>query len=493
MNVALPSVLEAPSWNGETASSGARWRTATPSDHLRLTAARQPHKEGVRFQGTSLSWGEIDAMANRAASGFLALGARPGSIVGVLADNTPETLALVYGASRAGITFVPFNARLTKAEIEWQLADVKADNFVSNTGDGWTVSQVLNAGTEKDPGVDVDPMGYFWIRFTSGTTGKPKAVATTQIAAAALFEGLAREIDYTPEDVGLVNAPLAHAAIGPAAAHLYLGATLVIEPGFDKDKVWLTCDEQQISHVLMVPTMFAMALDAPGTGDSLKGLFSMGSVFPPELRKRVNARFPKARLYDAYGGTEFGACTVLRPEEAVTRPSSVGLPRFGAQVRVLDPEGNEVPSGEIGQIYVQGPTLCRAWVGSVPPSPGTIRGEWVSAGDLGWRDDEGFLFIADRRDDLIISGGFNVYPREVETVLEGVAGVREVAVVGVPHPEWGQQVVAYVTGTVSQDDLDAAARKELAGYKVPRRYEFVEDLPRNASGKLLRRVLRENG
>lgn len=487
----MSSVFDAvETWSGEEMSEVARWRQVSPSDHLRLTAARQPNKEAVRFNGSTLTWGDVDAMANRAATGLLALGAKPNAPIGLLADNSPETLAIVYGASRVGIPFIPLNSRLTKNEVEWQLNDVRAAHFVSAEGD-WSVDQVMAAGADKDAGVVVSPNSAFWIRFSSGTTGKPKAIMSTQAAAAALFDGLAREVGYTPSSVGLVCAPLAHAAMGIAAAMVSVGATIVIEPGFNKDRLWEACDEEGVTDVFMVPSMFAMTMESPGRGDTIETFLSMGSVFPVELRKRVAARFPGAGIFNVYGGTEFGAATVLRPEDAIERPDSIGLARFHTSVRVMDDAGNELPPGNIGQLYFQGPNVCSAWVGSVRPSPGTVSGQWVSAGDLGWKDEEGYFYIADRRDDLIISGGFNVYPREVESVLETVDGVQEVAVVAADHPEWGQQVVAFISGKASVEELDAVARRELAGYKVPRRYEFVDEMPRNASGKLLRRVLRD--
>lgn len=439
-----------------------------------------------------MTWQELDTIANRAATGLLALGARPDDVVGLLADNSAETLAMVYGASRAGVTWVPLSPRLTRAEVQWQLGDVSATRLVSSNGEGgWSVADVLAKGTDTGPDDPADPHGYFWIRFTSGTTGRPKAVATTQQASAALFTGLATELGCVPEGTLLVNAPIAHAAIGLAAGQVAVGGSMVIEPGFDKDRVWISCDEHRITHLFMVPTMLTMALDSPGHGDSIEAILSMASAFSVTLKQRVRDRFPKAGIYDAYGGSEFGAATMLRPSEMRDRPSSVGLPRFGCRIKILDDQGRELPPGEIGQIYLQGPMLCSAWVGSVQPSPGTVRGEWLSAGDLGYKDEQGYLYIADRRDDLIVSGGLNVYPGEVEGTLERVEGVREIAVIGVPHPEWGHQVVAVVVGDATVESLDRHCRAELAGYKVPRRYEYVDEMPRNASGKLLRRVLRD--
>lgn len=183
--------------------------------------------------------------------------------------------------------------------------------------------------------------------------------------------------------------------------------------------------------------------------------------------------------------------TLLRGEESAGREGSVGLPHFGAQALILDDEGNNLPTGEIGTIYLQGLIMTSGFNGSVPAPENAARNGWVTAGDMGRVDEDGYLYLADRRSDLIVTGGMNVYPAEVENVLLEVPGVREVAVVGVPDDYWGQRVTAVVVGDASQDALDAHCRRLLAGYKIPRSYRFLDVLPTSPTGKVLRRVLRE--
>jgi acyl-CoA synthetase (AMP-forming)/AMP-acid ligase II len=350
---------------------------------------------------------------------------------------------------------------------------------------------VFAAGRDSDPEIDVDEDAFFHVRFTSGTTGKPKGIAATNRAITTMHLYVALELEYSPLDVALVNAPLAHASFHIAAGTVAVGGTIVLQRSFDPSTVWLACDEHRVTHAFMVPTMFALAVDQPGSGSSIRQFLSMASAFPLALKEKMAERFPQADLFEMYGATELGLCTVLRPEDSHAKGHTVGRPAFGYRVRVLDPDGAEVPAGEIGEIYVQGPSTCHGYVGSVPPSPTAVRDGWLSVGDLGSLDADGFLRVADRRSDLIISGGLNVYPAEVEDTLMRAAGVREVAVIGVPDPVWGQQVVAVLVGSADAEALTAHCRAALAGYKVPRRIEFVDELPKNATGKVLRRELRE--
>lgn len=464
-------------------------RRLVPHRLLAVTAARVPNKEALRFEDRILTYAELDALANRAANGLLAKGARPGDAVAVLAGNEAETMALIYGLNRAGLSIVPLNPRNSADEIAFQIDDAKATAMVG--GDGWSMSDVLAAGHDADPGIDVDEDAFFHTRFTSGTTGKPKCIATTNRSIANMHQLVAMELSYRATDVALVNAPLAHASFHIAAGTVAVGGTLVLQRGFDPRTVWEDCDRHGVTHVFMVPTMFAMAADQAGSGASIRQFLSMASAFPLALKEKLATRFPQAELFEMYGATELGLCTVLRPEDSLAKGHTVGQAGFGYRVRVLDENGADLPPGEIGEIYVQGPSTCHGFVGSVGPSPTAIRDGWLSVGDLGSLDADGFLAIADRRSDLIISGGLNVYPAEVEDAVLHVDGVREVAVIGLPHEVWGQQVVAVVVGDTTSEAIEAYCREHLSSYKVPRRIEFVDELPKSATGKVQRRDLRD--
>ena len=468
------------------------WRKGLMGNHLSLTASRTPNKVAVVAGDRRITWGELDEMATRAANGILAAGARPGDVVGLRAHNAPETLAAFYGLARAGVTVLPLSPRLVGEELSWQLRDVGAVKLIDDDGLGDVrTSELIASGSAAACTVDVDRDDLLWVRFTSGTTGRPKAIATTHDSGAYMWESQALEFGVRHDEVTLVNAPIAHAAIATSAATVVMGGTIVIEPGFDPHTVWETCDRHGVTLALMVPTMFALSLDSPGSGESLRTLISMASILTPAMKARVKARFPQARLLDVYAGTELGTCTLLDCDADPDKVGSVGRPAFGYRVRITDDDGRELPRGEVGTIYVQGRMLAAAFVGSQPPKDGTFRDGFLTAGDLGYVDEDGFVFLVDRRTDLIISGGFNVYPSEVENVIGAHPDVVAVAVVGVRDDTWGQVVTAVVQGSAPKDELVARCRDQLAGYKVPRRWEYVDAMPMNASGKVLKRELRE--
>ncbi len=490
------TIASKPRWDtGKTTAEGGvpGWRRGLISNHLATTAARTPDKIGVVQGDRRLTWGEVDEMATRAANGLLASGARPGDVIGLRAHNNPETLAAFYGIARAGMTVLPLSPRLVGDELTWQLGDVGAAKLIDDDGLGDVkTSELIGSGGTAPVDVEVDRDDLLWVRFTSGTTGRPKCIATTHDSGAYMWEAMALELSLRGDEVTLVNAPIAHAAIATASATVVVGGTIVIEPGFDPYTVWETCDRHGITLALMVPTMFALALDSPGSGESLRTIISMASILTPAMKTRVKKRFPQARLLDIYAGTELGMATLLDVDAEPAKAGSVGRPAFGYRARITDDDGNELPRGEVGTLYVQGRALCCAFVGSQPPKEGTFRDGYLTAGDLGYIDADGFVFLVDRRTDLIISGGFNVYPSEVEDVIGAHPAVVNVAVVGVADDTWGQVVTAVVQGTAPQEELLAMCKEKLANYKVPRRWEFVDAMPMNASGKILKRELRES-
>lgn len=476
-------------WDGLGRDQLPRYRQLRTDRFLEVAASVFPDKPAVIFGDASLTYAELDARTNRVANGLLALGAVPGDVIGVIAGNDLDVFPLLYGIARAGMAELPMNPRYTATEIGFQIEEAGATLTVAP---GRTeLRDVLDRGHDGPPDVVVGEDDFFQVRFTSGTTGRPKAIATTQRAIGYMHQVTARELEYSSSDVALVTAPVAHAAFHLAAATVAVGGTIVVESAFNPETIWAVCDRYGVTHTFMAPTMVAMALDKPGSGQSLRGLFVTASTFPAAVKKRFRARFPQVKIYESYGATELGFATLLRPDAPSEKDATVGLPAFGYELKILDPEGTRAAPGEIGEIYVRGPSMSFGYVGSIEMKPNQARDGWVSAGDLGSVDADGYLTVADRRDDLIVSGGLNVYPAEVEDVLLRTPGVVEVAVVGVPHEVWGHVVVAGISGDATDADLEAACRSELAGYKVPRHFLRLDELPKNPSGKILRRVVRD--
>lgn len=476
-------------YTDQTGMTRPPWRRLLIEQSLRRAAARRPNGEAIRFGGQTTTWSELDAMADRAANGLLAFVGKPGDVVALKAANEPQTLAMMYGIARAGMAIMPINPMSTEAEIGFQMGQANVAALLSP--DGLSVPEVIARGHDGVPDVYVEEDSPFWYRFTGGTTGSPKCFRNSQRSMFLLLHEMALALRYRSDDRVLINAPLAHAAFAFAAVSVIAGATMVIKPQFSPQTLWLECDDDDVTQLFLVPSMAMMARQSPGEGSSIRQIVLAASPLPRAIKEELMSRFPQADIAEMFGSSEIGMITMLRGWEHDRHAGSIGLAGFGNEVRILDDSGNELPPGEIGTIYVHGPGMSDGFTGSVQAAEGTVRDGWVTAGDMAHRDSDGYLFLADRRSDLIITGGLNVYPAEVENVLLQHGGLTDVVVVGVPDEQWGQLVVALVVGDADHDSLDAHCRKLLAGYKIPRRYITAASVPKSPAGKILRRVVRD--
>lgn len=460
---------------------------------LAATARRLPNKPAVIAPDGTVSYRELNALANRIASGLLTAGAEPGEVIGVRLGNTIEHLAVTYGLARAGLVCTPLHMRLTEPEIASCIADARP-RFV--LGEGFVgVEQIIDLGSDEPVELALSENQPFHLRYTSGTTGQPKASMNTQRALCLFYYANAVEFGLREEEVHLSMAPLTHAAIYFSHSVILVGGTIVLKPAFDATTMWPDCEKYDITSTLVVPTILAMALDIPGDAPALRNMASLGAPLAPALKERLFARFPNLGLHEMYGATELSMVTNLRPADQRHKPQSVGQARFGYEVGIFDDEGKPISDGEIGTIYARGPATHAGYYGEVQPAPPPAylaSQGWVSVGDLGHLSDDGFLFISDRRADLILSGGMNVYPSEVENAIMEHGGIKEVAVVGLPDEKWGQRVVAFVVTDLATEDIDHYCRQRLASYKVPKQIVVVNELPKSPVGKILRRKLVES-
>ncbi|MBO0727873.1 MAG: acyl--CoA ligase [Acidimicrobiaceae bacterium] len=477
------------SWDwGDGSDTPPRCRRLLPAEALTTTARRAPNEIGARCRGRNTTWAELDSLANRVGNALLARGLRPGDVVGVRTGNETETMALIYGLARSGLVQLPLNPRYTESEVDHQ---VRAAGAAAVVGPGGIdLADLLTEGADSVPDVDVQEDDPCRIRFSAGTTGTPKMFYFKHRSLYLLQQYIALELRYQDHDVLLTNAPLAHAAFDMTAAAVLVGAQVVLQPTFVAETVWKECDQFGITQLFAVPTMLALALESPGDGASIRGIAVSAAAFPDTLKQRVVERFPNADVTEMYGASELGFVTALRGEDWRDHRGSVGQPRFGYRVRILGRQGEDLSSGQIGDIYCHGPAMSEGYMGDIKGTP-PPRDGWVSAGDMGWLDPAGYLYIADRRTDLIVSGGHNIYPAEVENVLLQVPGVREAAVVGVSDGIWGARVVAVVSGDAAAEALEAHAERVLASFKRPREYRVVADLPKSSTGKILRREVRD--
>ncbi len=468
-------------------------RLVVPYRQFEIAARR--HADWLAIQTpdrSELTFRELDELIRRLGSGMRNLGVQPGEAVTARIGNHWMQLPWFLALMRIGAIFHATSKYLTAAEVAYQLDQTRPRLII---GDGGVSFEDILAASSDDP---VVPFADEWapshIRFSSGTTGKPKMMLAVQRASAAGATIIQDAMQFDEHDRHLVVGPLSHAALHYALPTLNAGGALFMREAFDKESFFKDCGENGITNSMVVPTMVATALGYEGDAPALRKLVSLGASLAPALKERLLARFPQLGLYEMYGSSECGNCTWLMPQDQLRKPASVGKPRGGQEVLVADDDGNPVPTGTIGVVYARGPMLVSAYVGEVPPPdmPEKLRNEgWLTAGDVGFIDEEGDLTIADRRVDLILSGGLNVYPAEVEAAITRVEGVREVAVIGIPDERWGHVVTAYYVGDASEEGILATCQEWLARYKHPRKMFRVDTLFYTSSGKISRKLVRD--
>ena len=472
--------------------------------------------------GRVLTYGGLGDATARAASALAGLGLEPGDRVLAQVDKSPEALVLYLGALRAGLAYVPVNPAYTEAELRHFLDDARprlavcrspaAGSFERLAAAGGGTTRVLTLdgdgrGSLPDlsghaparfPTVPARPDDIAVVAYTSGTTGRPKGAMVTHGNLTSNAEALAGLWRFAAEDVLLHALPLFHVHGLFVALHpvLLAGARILLHRRFDAGAVLRALPRATV--LMGVPTFYTRLLAEPGLDRRACAgvrLFVSGSApLAPDAFARFRERTGHAIL-ERYGMSETGIIA-SSPYDGERRPGSVGFPLPGVSVRVVDGEGAPVGPGAPGEIQVRGPNVFRGYWGQPERRPEDFTADgWFRTGDVGSWDPDGALAIVGRAKDVVITGGYNVYPREVEQVLEAIDGVAEAAVVGLPHPDLGEAVVAAVVAapgaTLTESGVIARVRGRLAGYKVPRQVRFVERLPRNAMGKVDKPALRE--
>lgn len=500
-------------------------------------AAKAPGRIAAHFpaQGVALTYGALDTRAERVARWLIGLGLVPGEAIALLLDNRPEYLELAEGARRAGLHWVPLSVHLRPQEVAYVLNDSGARLLVASPALGALAAQLVAEGAAgerpryalgeglagylgyEDALAAVDmaaprearPLGQVFL-YSSGTTGLPKGIRRPLIPWAErdrpMWDMTWKTLyGFDEATVYLSPAPLYHAAPhGYVQRTLGEGGTVVVLPKFDPEAALAAIERYRVTHSQWVPTMFVRLLALPEAVRRRHDLSShrcaIHAAAPcpvPVKRAMIEWWGPIIREY--YAGSEGVGTTVVDSEAWLRRPGTVGLPVNGARVHILDDAGRALPPGQVGRIFFEGGP--RFAYHNAPEKTAASYNEagWATLGDLGWLDEEGYLFLSDRRADLILSGGVNLYPAEIEAALAGHPAVAEVAVVGVPDAEMGERVHAVVVPAAdwagrpdeARAALEAWCRERLAGPKRPRSWEFAGELPRSEAGKLLRRLLKE--
>jgi len=519
---------------------------------LRVNAVKFPDKMAVKGIAVKDGFGELsftqyNEKACRLANAWLEMGLQKGDRIAVLLYNVTEYMEIYAAAAKAGVVIVPINFRWVGSEIEYvvnnsdsqaflcsaeflgQVESVKGNfeqvepgRFIfigDNTPEGYrNYERIIAAASPDEPGVEIAGQDTWIHLYTSGTTGRPKGVVRSHESYIAFF--LINEVDFgfNENDVGMVVMPLCHVnSTFYSFVFTYIGAGVYVHRArkFDPEELLQIIAREKITFTSLVPTHYILMLNLPPQslglrtrGDEVKARYDLTSMrqllisSAPARRDTklgVLEMFPNADLYEAYGSTEAGLVTLLKPHEQLTRLGSIGRCCAGTDlVKLLDDDGNEVPVGEVGELYSRGPMMFDEYWKMPEATARAFRGEYFTARDMAYRDEDGYLYIVDRKDNMIISGGEKVYPSEVENVVGSHPGVLDVAVIGVPHPKWGEAVHAVVIPKdpghpPTAEQIIEYTRGKIAGYKRPKSVEFIkmDEMPRTATGKILHRVLRE--
>ena len=497
------------------------------TDILAGHAATKPAKPAVVFQGRVLDFDSLNRRANRAANMFLSLGCEPDDRVAVMSFNSVTGFEITNGLRKAGLVVTGINYRLRGPEVAYVLNDSGARVVVAGpehvnvvetarsevigevryiaVGDrvpvGWLgFEELMRAASEEAPdGSGADGPGLLKsMTYTSGTTGhpkgawRPKGVNLENVLQVIMIFGL------TESDVHLMCGPGYHSAVGFfSALHQLLGSTVVVQQKFEADDALDLIERNRVTTSFMAPTLLQRLLDAqerrPRDVSSLRALIIGAAPFPYALKQRAESVFGQI-LWEFYGATETGINTVLRPEDQLRKPGSCGTAVPGQEIRLVDAEGRDAPDGTPGEFMVRNTWLAEYYKRPDATSS-SLHDGYFSVGDVAYRDDEGYYYICDRQIDMIISGGVNIYPAEVEAVLHAHPAVADAAVIGVPDDQWGESVKAIVQrrpgASATAEELIAFCDARIAGYKKPRSVDFVDEIPREPAGKLLKRKLRE--
>ena len=487
--------------------------------HLENSARTHPDRPALVLDDTVLSYADLWESTARVAGRLREQGHRPGDPVGLMLPNVPAFPVLYYGILRAGGVVVPMNPLLKAREVAHHLGDsgarlvfawhtaadeaaagaaqaaaesVPLDSTALTEVAGWPSSPEVTPRADDDTAV---------LLYTSGTTGTPKGAQLTHANMATNASVTATTLlDLRPEDVVMGCLPLFHAFGQTAAlnAAVFTGAALTLVPRFDPTTALKVIERDRVTVFEGVPTMYvAMAQEGAEVADTstLRVCVSGGAALPVEVLKSFTETF-RAEVLEGYGLSETSPVASFNRRGA-TRAGSIGVPIDGVEMRLVDSEGNDVPAGEVGEIVIRGHNVMKGYWNRPEATAEAITDGWFSTGDMARQDEDGYYFIVDRKKDLIIRGGYNVYPRELEEVLYEHPAVLEAAVVGLPHPTHGEEVGAAIAlkpgAQATPEELRAYVKERVAAYKYPRHVWLLDSLPKGPTGKVLKREITPPG
>ncbi|WP_404477797.1 class I adenylate-forming enzyme family protein [Novosphingobium sp. BL-52-GroH] len=497
------------------------YRAMTVGRGVKAAATREPSKIAVRFGEETRSYGELAARIDRLGAAALDdLCLVPGDRAAIIARNRLEYIEVVCGLPEAGVAVATVNARLTVKEIVAICDDAGARvAFVDpdlvdalRAADFASVERLIAFGPEYESwlaGVraeaelpDLEEWDVWTIPYTSGTTGKPKGVMVSHRSRVFNFAGMAATYGcFGPDDRFLALAPLNHGGgLGFTMASLFYGGSIEILDKFEPEVALRKLKFGGFTGIFMVPTHFQMIFELPQAvldecrRPPLRTIISNAAPLPQAMKERIVPYFGETVLHECYGSTEGAVIATLPPQHQLRKNRCVGLPFACTEVSIRDEAGEECPPEQVGELFSRSPYLFNGYWKLPAETRAAYKDGWVSVGDMARRDEEGFIYIVDRKKDMVISGGVNIYPREIEEVLLHHPAIADVAVVGIPDDRWGERLKAFVVPrggiALTADDIAGFCAGRLAAYKVPRDLTLLDVLPRNTAGKILKTELR---
>ena len=507
----------------------------TLSDAIATHARLMPNKLGARDSRSSLTYAQWNERASRLADGLLTAGLKTGDRVGLLAYNCLEWMEVYVALARAGLVAVPVNFRLTGPEIAYILNNAEVSAVIAGSefcdtldsqkaelklpegrhfvmgdaphGEWLGYEALISSGNPARQFTTVDPESLCALMYTSGTTGKPKGAIRNHQGSYLIALATALEMEFSKADTGLLVMPMCHAnSLYFATTFIHLGAPCIIDDrrSFDPEALLATLSQEKVTFTSLVPTHYIMLLSLPEEIKNKYDVSSVGRLLVSSTPARRDTKlaildyFTNGRLYELYGSTEAGWVTLLRPNEQLTKLGSVGREWAGSgNIRILNEKREEVTDGEVGELFSRTPYVFDGYWKNPEKTAEAFDGGWCSVGDMARRDEDGYIWLVDRKSNMIISGGENVYPSEVEGTIGAHPAVKDVAVIGMPHEKWGESVHAVVVLHEDEQATEAEIRQwcrdRLAGFKCPSRVSFIadQDMPRTATGKIVHRTLKQ--
>jgi acyl-CoA synthetase (AMP-forming)/AMP-acid ligase II len=501
---------------------------------VKMNAKKFPNHIALKDKGRSFTYAELNNRANKLANSLLNLGLQKGDKFAVLLENSIEIVEAYLAAAKTGLVVAPVHFRFVGREIlnlmdnsdaeafivhdefipiispiKKELVNIHPKRFIvvgERTRGYREYEEFINDSPDTEPDSDINCDDPWIILYTSGTTGIPKGVIRSHESYIAFFLINAVDFGFNEHDICLNVMPLYHVnSTFYTFLFLYLGATAYIHPArhFKADEILEIIEKEKITFISLIPTHYSLILNASDEAkkhdvSSIRKLLCSSAPVTKNMKKEIMNFFKDVELYEAYGSTEAGLVTILKPEDQMRKLGSIGYEAIGTDfIKLLDENGKEVGVDEIGELYSRGPMLFDGYNKMPEKTTRSFKGEWFSAGDMAKKDEDGFYYIVDRKDNMIITGGEHVFPSEVQEIIMTHPDVFDVAIIGLPHEKWGEQVVAVVVPRKktkrNEERIIRYCKDKMAGYKRPKMVIFIkdEDMPRTATGKILHRVLRE--